>query len=747
MTRDTILPTRDRTGRTISRRTLLRATGALGAASLLPFSGTAAARVIDDALDTTTDALQEVLVVFDSNADVDRLRHLDLSEGYYGFKRLPIGYSLLTGPQIAAVGDWPEVRAVEANADLEFHNDDASEITGVDVVREDLFYTGETVHAVVIDSGVDGDHPDLKENLRHNFRFVDPLDEETMWVDAGTTDTSSGGHGTHVSGSIAGNGAASDGRYRGMAPDADLTVYSTDAVAALLNVVGAYDDLLDRQRSGEHDVQVVNNSYGASAGGDYNPNGALETATWEAFEEGILSSFSAGNSGPETNTMGNYAAGPHLLSSAATNDDMYVTDFSSRGRTPDYTDGEGAQYDRESALSNLREYFDTDYESQPVVGEASYSGTVGPGITEGTTGIQAGESAYEEWTAPADAGYVEGSVSWSLDGQDVDVYLHEGAEDGPVVASGASLENPETFATPVEAGQTYYLEIRPYTTVQASYTAELTAREAPKRTSDGPVGLYRPSVGTPGNFVMSTLSENDYLQTYPAAFQLHPEKQGTEVWYGRLSGTSMSSPVLTGIAALVYDAYYQNHGEFPDPIDVINTLEATAHDARSSHNAWNIGAGFADAAEAVRLAEAGTLARFKDVDLAVDGEVTDPVFTASGTRADDGSVFTAGQTNQVDIMLTEAGETALVRDRIPFEWTVVGGDAHTTYTDDGTRYIEFADPAEAGETRTYFIEAPSGTESTGGYEFGPAEARPADGAGAFLRITGTETNEVIGEST
>ena len=747
MTNDDADTTGYGTERTFSRRSILRATSALGAASLLPFSGTAAARVIDDALDTTTDALQEVLVVFDSNDDVDRLRHLDLAEGYYRFKQLPIGYTLLSGLQIATVGDWAEVRAVEANADLEFHNDDASEITGVDVVRENLFYTGESVHAVVIDSGVDGDHPDLEENLRHNFRFVDPLDEETMWVDAGDADTSSGGHGTHVSGSIAGNGTASEGRYRGMAPDADLTVYSTDAAAALLNVVGAYDDLLDRVRAGKTEVQVVNNSYGASSGGDYNPNGALETATWHAFEEGILSSFSAGNSGPGTNTMGNYAAGPHVLSSAATDDDMYVTEFSSRGRTPDYTGGEGAQYDRELALDNLRTYFATDYASQPVVGEASYSGTVGPGVTDGTTGVQVGESAYEEWTAPSDAGYVEGTVSWTPVGEDIDVYLHEGAKDGPVVASGASLNNPETFAGVVEGGATYFLEIRPYTNVSASYSAELVAREETERSASGPFGVYRPSVGTPGNFVMSTLSENDYLQTYPAAFQQNPEQQGTEVWYGRLSGTSMSSPILAGIAALVYDAYYQNNGEFPDPVDVINTLEATAHDARASHNAWNIGGGFADAAEAVRLAEAGKLAKFKDVDLAVDGEITEPVFTVSGTRTDDGSVFTAGATNQVGITLTEASEDAIVRDRIPFDWTVVGGDSHTTYTDDGRRYVEFDDPVAESETRTYFIEAPSGVESTGGYEFGPAEARPADGAGAFLRITGTETNEVVGEST
>lgn len=726
-----------------SRRSVLRATGALGAATLLPTGGALAVPTVDDALDTATDALQEVLVVFASNADVDHLRHLDLADGYYKFKALPIGYTRLTGEQIETVASWADVRYVQANEELEFHNDDAREVTGVDVVQEDYFYTGETVHAVAIDSGVDGDHPDLANNLQHNFRFVDPLDEETMWVDAGPADTASGGHGTHVSGTIAGEGTESEGRYRGMAPDADLTVYSTDAAAALLNIVGAYDDMIDRQRAGKHDVQVVNNSYGPTSGNDadYNPNGALEIATWEAFSEGILPVFSAGNAGPGTNTLNNYAKGPHVLASAATNDDMEITDFSSRGRTQDYSGGEGANWDRALAFANLQALYASGYENQPVVAEETFTGTVGPGSAD--AGV--GQSAWFEWTAPADAGYLELSVGWTPQGEDIDVYVHEGSRDGPVVASGATLDNPETMAGAITPGETYHVELVPYANVTASYTADLMARQtlADDAQPTGPYGVYRPSAGTPGDYVMSTLSPDDPYQAYPLITQ-NPEEQGTDVWYGRLSGTSMSGPVLTGIVALIYDAHYQSHGTYPDPIDVINLVETTANDALTGHNAWNIGAGFADAATAVERAEAGDYPTFDDVSLAVDGEVTDPVFQVEGTRADDGSAFTAGQTDQVDITVTDASESALVRDRIPFGWTVVGGDAATVYTDDGYRYVEFDEPASAGETRTYFIEAP---DSTGTYEFGPAEARPANGSGAWMRISGTETNDVAGVDT
>lgn len=215
-------------------------------------------------------------------------------------------------------------------------------------------------------------------------------------------------------------------------------------------------------------------------------------------------------------------------------------------------------------------------------------------------------------------------------------------------------------------------------------------------------------------------------------------------FYAAISGTSMSCPVTAGAATLVNDAYKQNHGEFPAPIDVLNTLEATARDARTDHNPYNIGAGFIDAEAAVERAVADDLAGFSEVELASEGAAPDFVFTPTGSRSDDGSVFTAGQTNQVDITLDTADKAATVRDGIPFGWEVVAGDAYTVYTEDGSRYVEFDNPASAGDTLTYFIEAP---DSTGSYQFGPAQARPTGEDGVFAGITGTETNEVAGVDT
>jgi serine protease AprX len=146
------------------RRRFLKTTGAVAVGSAIPFSGTASADggILDSAFDRTTGALQESLVVFDSNDDVDQLGTLNLTNGYHKFDVLPIGYTELSVNQLETVADWDSVRYVQKNVELDYYNDDSREVTGVNDVQSDLGYTGDGVHTAVIDSGVDGDHPDLE---------------------------------------------------------------------------------------------------------------------------------------------------------------------------------------------------------------------------------------------------------------------------------------------------------------------------------------------------------------------------------------------------------------------------------------------------------------------------------------------------------------------------------------------------------------------------------------------------------
>ena len=101
-------------------------------------------------------------------------------------------------------------------------------------------YDGEGATAVDLDTGFDGEHPDLDcgepwtgEKLIWTAKSTD-----LAWVDAPNcnSDTSSG-HGTHVGGTIAGNGDASGGRRLGTAKGATKLALGTGAAATKIAAV------------------------------------------------------------------------------------------------------------------------------------------------------------------------------------------------------------------------------------------------------------------------------------------------------------------------------------------------------------------------------------------------------------------------------------------------------------------------------------------------------------------------------
>lgn len=226
----------------------------------------------------------------------------------------------------------PGVVSIYYNRNLDYFLDESTSTIGAPAVWNTLGLTGEGVTVAVLDSGIDGTHPDVAygskvvQNVKvlpDPFAVTGPIAIENL----ATTDTTSG-HGTHCASTIAGTGDAATGRYRGVAPGARLVGLGAGEVIAILSAVESFDWLLaNRARYG---IRVISNSWGTT--GAFDPADPVNVASKAAHDAGMVVVFAAGNEGPGDNTLNPYSVAPWVIGVAAGNKDgQTLADFSSRG--------------------------------------------------------------------------------------------------------------------------------------------------------------------------------------------------------------------------------------------------------------------------------------------------------------------------------------------------------------------------------------------------------------------------------
>lgn len=181
--------------------------------------------------------------------------------------------------------------------------------------------TGRGVKVCIIDSGIDPNHPDFAGRIADGVGLV-----ASKYVD-------DNGHGTHVAGIAAGSGAASKGKYRGVAPEASL--YIAKALDSEGN--GMMSDVMAGiEWAVEQRVQVVGMSLGTDGPAD--GSDALSQACDLAVQAGIVVCCAAGNSGPTRSSVGVPGAARRVITVGASSDADAVTGFSGRGPTSDGRD-------------------------------------------------------------------------------------------------------------------------------------------------------------------------------------------------------------------------------------------------------------------------------------------------------------------------------------------------------------------------------------------------------------------------
>lgn len=180
---------------------------------------------------------------------------------------------------------------------------------------------GEGVKVAVLDTGIDVDHPDL-------HLYSDDPDDPTYpggWAEfdgdgeqiAGSEPYDSDGHGTHVSGTVAGGGES--GTHIGVAPDVDLVhgLVLPGGTGSFVQIIGGI------QWAVEEAADVINMSLGA--GGYFSD---IVDPLQNAQSAGALPVSACGNSGEGTSgsPANVYGAG---MAVGASDEDEKIADFSS----------------------------------------------------------------------------------------------------------------------------------------------------------------------------------------------------------------------------------------------------------------------------------------------------------------------------------------------------------------------------------------------------------------------------------
>jgi serine protease AprX len=257
----------------------------------------------------------------------------------------------VTKAQAERLARLPGVVRVERNARVHTMNNSTQSSFGVTAARsqdatldgncEDSTnptctpgaYGADDLVAAVIDTGIDAGHRDLDGGKVIGFANclgTGPCTEVAAFDDEG--------HGSHVSATIAGDGEASGGTYKGVAPEAALVgikVLNSLGSGSIANVIEGIQWAIDnRARFG---IEAINLSLGLSGCSD--GTDSTSVAVNNAAAAGIVVAVAAGNEGPGACTIGSPAAAAGALTVGAMADlgenGFSQASWSSRGFTAD----------------------------------------------------------------------------------------------------------------------------------------------------------------------------------------------------------------------------------------------------------------------------------------------------------------------------------------------------------------------------------------------------------------------------
>ncbi len=457
---------------------------------------------------------------------------------------------------IRYVSNWPNIAYIDGAKRVRHMLDASRPALSADIVQAGTpsfpqpFMTsglkGDNVYLGFVDTGLYGGHPDFHTDGTGSSRVVHTYSAPGLSFPISIDPpvlTDEDGHGTHVAGIAAGNGFSSGGTYTGMAPGAALMVGKTSF--ATTDVVVAVQNLIAYAESPPRPV-AINLSLGLVTGpkdGTSAFESAINSLATGASGSRRLIAAAAGNEqdlNEHFRTVAGESFGTRTLSlrlfSPAPPSPPMV-DFWAFGATKDPDPARRTEYDEYTVSVNF-----------PGDGVTVLSGSSlsSPGglitvFNRMDTGV------------PNGATHIVVSLHQSLAGKTGTIRFDRTRNGGTGVIDGYLDHSDGVFLVPEPAGNIIepangdnVLAVGSFKT--KAFDGSAGSLGISSFSSRGPTrdGRVKPDVAAPGEYIYSARSAQ-------GSFSLSEIVPGNDN-YVIMAGTSMATPHVVGIAALVWES-------------------------------------------------------------------------------------------------------------------------------------------------------------------------------------------------
>ena len=418
---------------------------------------------------------------------------------------------------------------------------------------------GEGKVIAVIDTGVDMTHPAFTGAMPDNValsedqvqalvphlgagksgqymseKFPFAYDYADDDVDAAPREGGSGFHGTHVAGIAAGNAD----KIVGTAPDAQIIVgkvtRSEDDALLDSSLLAALDDMVVLR------PDVINLSLGWTAGMDNEADSVYDTVYKKLQEEGITVNAAAGNafstgygnnsgkglpyaSDPDTSVMDEPATYPSVVAVGSVENALIRNAFTAAGMDIGYQRSRGMNGEKVAYFSDLPagtyEYVDAGFASEEDV--AALKEKFPNGLSGKIALVSRGKMTYQK------------KVENLYDLHPAGVLVYNNVSVGSLIIMNLTTQDvPAAFISQADGQAMLAASDHHLTMAEGQVLPQSTTYEASEFSSWGvsPDLRLKPEIAAPGGNVFSAIPNGAYEQT---------------------SGTSMATPQMAGISAIV----------------------------------------------------------------------------------------------------------------------------------------------------------------------------------------------------